>query len=129
MYWDLIRVDEPDKGKIVLHLFVHLCERFALLEAFHDRSVDMARAEDVHADTTVPQIICPGPGEGANGRLRSAVHAHGGKTFDIGNRSSQDDRPPGLHQREAFLHREEESFHVCVEVNIKKSLIHSAERG
>src|SRR6266849_5119794 len=128
-FCDLVWVSQPAKRNIVLHLFLHLCERFALLQAFHYRSVDVTGAEHIHSDTTAPQIICPGPSKRTNGGLRSAVHTHGGKAFDIGNRSSQDDRPAIPFFREAVLHREEESFHVCVEVNIKKSLIHSAERG
>src|ERR1700747_3811180 len=100
---DLVWISQPAERNIILHLFLHYCEGSALLETFHDRSIDVARAEDVNADATVSQVIRPGPSKGTNGRLGGAVHTHGGKTLDIGNRSIQGDFPHVLYQGGALL--------------------------
>src|ERR1700747_2076672 len=126
-FGDLVWISQPAERNIILHLFLHYCEGSALLETFHDRSIDVARAEDVHADATVSQVIRPGPSKGTNRRLGGAVHTHGGKTLDIGNRSIQDDCPTVLHQREAFLDGEEQTLDVRVEVKVEKFLLHGAK--
>ena len=38
-------------------------------------------------------------------------------------------RPTVLHQGEAFLHGEEESLYVCIEMKIKEFFSHGAKRG
>src|SRR5260370_10803801 len=111
------------KGNIMIHVFLQFCERLALLKAFHDRSIDVTGAEHIHSDTTAPQIIRPCPRKRTNGRLRRAVHTHGGKNFYVPKRSTEDDLPPVLLLKGRLFYPKEKNFFICVDKQGSKNLI------
>ena len=75
----------------------HFQERLALLKVFQNRSVDVTRAEHIHSDAAVPQVVGPSPRKGTYRGFRGAIHAHRGKALDVGDRSIKDDGVSVLH--------------------------------
>src|SRR5207253_6581696 len=90
-FGDLVRISHPSQWNSFRKLLFHSCERLALLQAFHDWSIDVAGTDGVHANATLTQFVGPGTRERPNGVLSGAVDAHSWKSLGCCNRCIQDD--------------------------------------
>src|ERR1700691_1419435 len=77
----------------------------------------------------VPEIQGPGSDEGAEGGLRCAVDAEGGRTFHARDRAVENNRAAIVQQRQGFLYGEKRSLDVDVEKFVEMLLSDFAERS
>src|SRR5580658_6973276 len=98
---DLIGISQSAQGNCFCEVLFHLYQRFALLPSVENRSIDMARADGVDADTAVLHFVGPSSRERRDCRLGGAVNADRRKAFHVSNRPCETD-PPSFMNGSAF---------------------------